>query len=190
MMRQTAMFGYGAADDVQVLELPYLGKNFSMFVLLPKEVDGLADLEKKLSVETLKAWTSGLKTQTVEVFLPKFKMTSSFRLEKVLGSMGMPLAFSGEADFSGMTGKRDLFISAVIHKAFVDVTEHGTEAAAATAVMMARAASAAEESDLPRRSSVPLPDSRQPDGQHPVPGTNDESKSVTETEVMCRLVRQ
>ena len=136
MMRQRGKFAYGVVGKVQVLELPYVGKDLSMFVLLPKEVDGLADLEKSLSVETLNTWTSGLREQTVEVLLPKFKMTSGFRLEKTLGSMGMPLAFSGEADFSGMTGQRGLFISAVIHKAFIDVNEEGTEAAAATAVVM------------------------------------------------------
>ena len=136
LMRQRGKFAYGVFGKAQVLELPYVGRDLSMIVLLPKEVDGLADLEKSLSVETLSTWTSGLREQTVEVLLPKFKMTSGFRLEKVLGSMGMPLAFSGGADFSGMTGKRDLFISAVIHKAFVDVNEEGTEAAAATAVVL------------------------------------------------------
>ena len=136
MMRQRGKFAYGVVGNVQVLELPYVGKDLSMFVLLPKEVDGLADLEKSLSEETLNTWTSGLREQTVEVLLPKFKMTSGFRLEKVLGAMGMPLAFSDKADFSGMTGQRGLFISAVIHKAFIDVNEEGTEAAAATAVVM------------------------------------------------------
>jgi serpin B len=70
------------------------------------------------------------------VYLPKFKMTSQFSMAKMLAAMGMPDAFSGAADFSGMNGKRDLFISAVIHKAFVEVNEEGTEAAAATAVVM------------------------------------------------------
>ena len=140
MMRQTAMFAYGVVGDVQVLELPYVGRNVSMFVVLPNGVDGLSKLEKRLSVESPKTWTSGLKMQMVEVLLPKFKVTSGFQLEKVLGSMGMPQAFSRNADFSGMTGKRELFISAVIHKAFVDVKEWGTEAAAATAVVMTRAA--------------------------------------------------
>jgi serine protease inhibitor len=140
MMHQRGDFAYGVVGEVQVLELPYAGKDLSMFVLLPKRVDGLADLEQKLSPETLKAWTSGLREQKVEVYLPKFKMSASFRLDGVLSSMGMPLAFSDEADFSGMDGKRDLFISAVIHKAFVDVNEEGTEAAAATGVVMSRSA--------------------------------------------------
>lgn len=139
-MRQTAMYGYAENDDMQVLELPYRGQKVSMFVLLPKKTDGLADLEKGLSTNKLKQWVSEVKMRMVDVSLPKFKTTSSFRLDKALAAMGMPLAFSGNADFSGMTGNRELFISAVIHKAFVDVTERGTEAAAATAVMMARAA--------------------------------------------------
>jgi serine protease inhibitor len=139
MMRQTAMFAYRADEDVQILELPYVHRNLSMIVLLAREVNGITDLDKKLSPKTLAAWTSGLKMQPVEVLLPKFKVTSKFQLDKSLGSLGMPQAFSGNADFSGMTGVRDLFISAVIHKAFIDVSEQGTEAAAATAVAMARA---------------------------------------------------
>jgi serpin B len=140
MMRQEATFAYAATDDLQILELPYVRRNLSMVVFLPKEIDGLSAIEKKLSGETLQTWISGLKLQPAEVFLPKFKTSSGFRLDKVLGSMGMARAFTGDADFSGMTGKRDLFISAVVHKAFVDVKEEGTEAAAATGVMMSRAA--------------------------------------------------
>jgi serine protease inhibitor len=140
MMRQTATFGYGEFGDVQVLEMPYRGRNVSMFVLLPKDVDGLAALEKNLSEKSLKTMTTGLERQQVEVFLPKFKTTSSFEMSKTLAAMGMPQAFSSGADFSGMTGNRELFISAVVHKAFVDVTEEGTEAAAATGIVMARSA--------------------------------------------------
>jgi serpin B len=139
MMRQEKIFAYGVVGDVQILQLPYVGRRLAMYVLLPNAVDGLSDLEKRLSVETLKTWMSGLKVKMVDVSLPRFKMTSGFRLEKVLASMGMAQAFSGNADFSGMTGKRELFLSAVIHKAFVDVKERGTEAAAATAGGMAMA---------------------------------------------------
>ncbi|NLE38060.1 MAG: serpin family protein, partial [Pirellulaceae bacterium] len=144
MMHQRGDFGYGDAGDAQILELPYVGRDLSMFVLLPKRVDGLADLEQKFTLDNLNTWTSGLRRRNVEVYLPKFTMTSSFRLDRVLSAMGMPLAFSGEADFSGMNGRHDLFISAVIHKAFVDVNEEGTEAAAATAVVMERAAAVPE----------------------------------------------
>ncbi len=139
MMRQEKIFAYGVVGDVQILQLPYVGGRLAMYVLLPSAVDGLPDLEKRLSVETLKTWTSAPRVKMVDVSLPRFKMTSGFRLEKVLASMGMAQAFSGDADFSGMTGKRELFLSAVIHKAFVNVKERGTEAAAATAGGMAMA---------------------------------------------------
>ena len=109
----------------------------SMVVLLPKKVDGMAVLEKSLTAKNLSQWLSRLHKRKVVVALPRFKFTSEFGLADVLKSMGMTDAFSlPPADFSGMDGKKDLFISAVIHKAFVDVNEEGTEAAAATAVVM------------------------------------------------------
>jgi len=131
--------------SVQVLELPYKGKRLSMVVLLPNKVRGqldgsLADLEKALSPATLKAWLARLRKQEVHVYLPRFKMTCEFKLKKILQAMGMKDAFVPRiADFTGMrkTAKSEgLHISAVVHKAFVDVNEEGTEAAAATAVVM------------------------------------------------------
>ena len=136
MMTQKAKCGYAETDDLQVLEMPYEGEELSMVVLLPKATDGLPAFEKTLTQAKLDAWLAALRPREVVVFLPKFKMTSQFELSETLGSMGMPLAFSPAADFSGMTGKRDLMISNVIHKAFVDVNEEGTEAAAATAVVV------------------------------------------------------
>ncbi len=140
MMHQRGQFPYGVAGDVEILELPYAGKDLSLVVLLPRKTDGLADLEKRLTPKSLAAWTSELRQREIEVYLPKFKTASAFRLDQVLSSMGMPSAFSDHADFSGMDGKRDLFISAIVHKAFVDVNEEGTEAAAATGVVMSRMA--------------------------------------------------
>lgn len=134
MMNQTGRFRYAESDQVQVLDLQYAGGEISMAVLLPREKDGLAELERGLTLEQLSGWLSGLGEQKVLVQLPKFKLTSQFELRKTLGAMGMTDAFSDRADFSGIDGKKDLFISAVIHKAFVDVGEEGTEAAAATAV--------------------------------------------------------
>ena len=134
MMNQTARFKYAETEDLQLLELPYAGDDLSMVVLLPKRTDGLADIEKKLTAESLSAWLAPLRGSEVVVSVPRFKMTRQFSLASVLKSMGMTDAFSGRADFSGMNGRRNLFISAVIHKAYVDVTEEGTEAAAATAV--------------------------------------------------------
>lgn len=138
MMYQKNRFKYAAYPELQVLEMPYSGDELSMVVLLPKKVDGLAELEKSLTDNNLGKWTNRLSPTKVSVFLPRFKMTCQFGLSDVLASMGMPKAFGSAADFSGMNGKKDLYISAVIHKAFIDVNEEGTEAAAATAVVMTR----------------------------------------------------
>jgi serpin B len=147
-MHQTHGLRYAADDDVQVLELPYARDgSLSMIILLPKQVDGLADLEKRLTAENLQTWTDELQPQRVAVWLPKFKMTSEFSLSDALKAMGMPLAFSDQADFSGMSTQERLFISAVIHKAFVDVDEEGTEAAAATAVAVMKSATARPAED-------------------------------------------
>ena len=136
MMNQKQKFRYMENDSLQILELPYVGNNLSMIVLLPKKVDGLAQLEAALSVNNLTTWMDLLREREILVFLPKYKMSSQFSLGQTLASMGMSDAFTGKADFSGMTGNKDLYISALIHKAFVDVNEEGTEAAAATAVAM------------------------------------------------------
>jgi serine protease inhibitor len=141
MMHQKEKFRYAevrANDDspLQVLELPYVGETLSMVILLPKALDGITRLEADLNTENLAAWLSELHKQEVKVTIPKFKMTRKFNLQRVLTAMGMSDAFSEAADFSGMTGHRDLFISDVVHQAYVDVNEEGTEAAAATGVVM------------------------------------------------------
>lgn len=136
LMRQTADFKYTEGDGFQALELPYAGKELSMVVVLPRQVDGLATLERSFTADKLSAVLTKLRQQKVVVYLPKFKLTERYELSETLSEMGMPLAFSGGADFSGMTGKRDFSISLVFHKAYVDVDEKGTEATAATAVAM------------------------------------------------------
>lgn len=136
LMQKTDDFNYGETDDCQVLELPYAGGDLSMVVLLPRDRGGLEALERGLSASAFAQYLSNLRTMKVEVSLPKFKVTSKFSLKDALTAMGMPLAFTYDADFSGMTGNKELYISAVLHKAFVDVNEEGTEAAAATAVVM------------------------------------------------------
>jgi serpin B len=137
-MTQRQRFRYAEGDGLQVLELPYAGGEVSMILLLPRKVDGLGKLEDALTPENLDRWTRRLEEKKVRVFLPRFKESSQFRLEKTLASMGMVDAFEmDKADFSGMDGrKRWLYIAAVIHQAFVEVNEEGTEAAAATAVVM------------------------------------------------------
>ncbi|MFH0762728.1 MAG: serpin family protein [Candidatus Omnitrophota bacterium] len=144
MMRLTgeeANFNYAETDKLQILELPYEGNDLSMLILLPKE-DDLKAMEESLNSEKLSEWKKLLKNEEVNVYLPKFKFETKYFMAQDLKSMGMPTAFSlgidfgGEADFSGMTGNKRLNIDQVIHQAFVEVNEEGTEAAAATAVVM------------------------------------------------------
>ncbi|MHC4506602.1 MAG: serpin family protein, partial [Planctomycetota bacterium] len=137
MMYRRGGFWYGQFDGLQVLELPYRGGDISMVVLLPAEHDGLPELEETLTPARLRAWLGRLRWREVDVYLPKFEMTSGFELARTLAEMGMPDAFVyRKADLSGMDGTRELFVSHVLHKAFVDVNEEGTEAAAATAAVM------------------------------------------------------
>ncbi|MFP3936821.1 MAG: serpin family protein [Phycisphaerae bacterium] len=140
MMHQVDRFGYAETDRLQVLSMPYEAKELDMVVILPREIDGLAEVERELSAEKLEEWLGKLERHDVRVMLPKWEFTSEFSLNDALSAMGMPTAFTGDADFSGMTTAEKLFISAVIHKAFVAVDEEGTEAAAATAVVMERTA--------------------------------------------------
>ncbi|MCK5027185.1 MAG: serpin family protein [Candidatus Pacebacteria bacterium] len=150
MMQSTddeSEFNYTENDELQVLELPYSGDDLSMLIFLPKD-DDIKTFENSITVERLIEWKKDLREQRVDVFIPRFKFETKYFMAETLKEMGMPTAFSGSADFSGMTGKRDLFISAVIHQAFVEVNEEGTEAAAATAVVM-ELTSAAEPAPIP-----------------------------------------
>jgi len=127
---------YMENDTFQAVELPYIGAELSLVALLPREIDGCGQLEGQLSPALLSRCLGQMKSQKVELFLPRFKMESDFRLKDTLRDMGMSDAFGSAADFSGMDGTRNLYISAVFHKAWVDVNEEGTEAAAATVVTM------------------------------------------------------
>ncbi len=133
-MHDTQSFGYAETNGLQLLELTYAGGDLSMVVLLPAETGSFKKFEDSLTADKLSLWLCELHDQHVEVFLPKFKLTEQFSLNDTLAAMGMTDAFTPSADFSGMDGSRDLFISAVVHKAFVEVNEEGTEAAAATGV--------------------------------------------------------
>jgi serpin B len=137
MMTQKQKFRYVESDSLQIVELPYVGDDLSMVALLPKEIDGLNELEGALTMESLARWTSGLWEREVTVLLPRFTMNSEFRLDSTLTSMGMIDAFDQDrANFSGMDGREQwLYIAAAIHKTFIDVNEEGTEAAAAAAVV-------------------------------------------------------
>jgi len=141
LMHQESSFKIMTEKDFQAISIPYKGKNLSMVILLPRAVDGVAALEKQFTTQNLKEWLGKLdkeRVQKVELYLPKFKFATSYDLVDPFKKMGMKDAFSmGAADFSGMGWpKGDLWIGQIKHKAFVEVNEEGTEAAAATAVEM------------------------------------------------------
>ena len=135
MMRQTESFGYAEGEGYQAVELLYDGSELSMVILLP-ERGHFEEFEASLDADQVDSILGDLGYKAVDVSLPKFEFESEFSLVDTLAAMGMPIAFSGAADFSGMTGSRDLYIAEILHKAFVSVDEAGTEAAAATAVVM------------------------------------------------------
>lgn len=145
MMHQHEVFSYAEGDGYQAVELPYRGKDefsweLSMVILLP-EAGRFEEFESSLDAARVAAILGELERRPVDLTMPKFSYDSSFSLRETLTAMGMPSAFSsGAADFSGMDGTRNLFIGDVVHKAFVSVDEAGTEAAAATAVIMVTAA--------------------------------------------------
>lgn len=134
LLGEDAKFKYTETNDLQILELPYEGDKLSMLIMLPKE--DLKSVEKDITVDNLNSWTKELIEQRVDVYLPKFTFETKYFMSDDLIDMGMTVAFSEGADFSGMDGTRNLFIDFVIHQAFVEVNEEGTEAAAATAVGM------------------------------------------------------
>lgn len=137
LMCQQADFEYAEDDDTQVLLLPYKGKDLSMVILLPKTKDGIRELEDHLTMDRIHQWLAATRRQEILVYLPKFTIESSFGLKEYLTAMGMRDAFLWPgANFSGMDGTDLLYISKALHKAWVKVDEKGTEAAAATAVMM------------------------------------------------------
>jgi len=135
MMHQTTDFGYADGEGYQAVEMPYDGDELSMIVLLPDQ-GGFDAFERSLDAESVSAIVGGIGTTEVKLTLPKFTFESSFGLAGTLASLGMPIAFTYAADLSGMNGTGGLFIQDVIHKAFVLVAETGTEAAAATAVVI------------------------------------------------------
>ena len=158
LMSQTCELPYYAGEELDLLELPYDGDRLSMVILLPKQVGDLEKLENSLNRKNLAKWLNRLNQRNVRVSLPRFKLDYRTELAETLAALGMTDAFSpAKADFSGMTGRRELFIGAVIHQARVEVNEQGTEAAAATAVKMKRLAA---PPGLRRRSPLPIPDPR------------------------------
>jgi serpin B len=147
VMHATGWHPYMENDECQAMELGYKGGRLSMVILLPRKVDGLPGLEADLA--KVPGWLGQLKSESVNLAVPKFEMEWGDQLNDALQKLGMKSAFlSSVADFSGMTGSRDLSISAVIHKAYVKVDERGTEAAAATAVVMTKSAMPMEQASF------------------------------------------
>ncbi|XP_064336485.1 serpin B4-like [Camelus dromedarius] len=141
MMKETNTFNFTSLEDMQVkiLEIPYKGEELSMMLLLPNEVDGLQKLEDKLTAEKLLEWTSSqnMWKSQVDLHLPRFKVEETYDLKAILVALGVVDAFNSQkADFSGMTRKNNLVVSKALHKSFVEVNEEGTEAAAATGIIV------------------------------------------------------
>lgn len=139
LMHRSGSYHYAEDDEVQVLDMPYKGEELSMLVVLPKEIEGLSAVESSWTSEKYDGWCQQLKyIETVALSFPKFKLETEIRLSKILKEMGMLKVFDDFANLSGIYEKDEklMKISEVIHKAFVEVNEKGTEAAAATVVTM------------------------------------------------------
>jgi serpin B len=137
-MHQSGSYAYAETDKVQAMRLPYQGGRQVCEIYLPRQRDGLPAVETVLAARWLNGWIDRWRPCDVAIELPRFAFAASYELGPALAAMGMPTAFSDAADFSGITRTEDLFISGVVHAAAVAVDEAGTEAAAATAVVMAR----------------------------------------------------
>ena len=136
-MQATRSYGYADDARVQLLELPYAGDRLQMLLILPRSAADLEPVERDFTLPKLNRWLAAMKERSVEVHLPRFRFDADCALERELPALGMLDAFDpARADFSGIDGRRDLFIGAVIHRTFVAVDEQGTTAAAATGVIM------------------------------------------------------
>jgi serpin B len=151
-MHQTGRFGYAETAAGQLLEMRYGGGGLAFDILLPKQGTAL-----DMNADVLAGWLGKLENRRVQVAVPKFRVESDFSLAHCLAAVGMRSAFTSEANFSGIDDRRDLQLSEVIHKAYVDVDEEGTEAAAATGASAALIAMRVpSETGVPRRPPVPL----------------------------------
>ena len=138
MMEQTAEFRYYREPAMQIIALPYRGRELALIILLPSEDDGLPDLERRINTENLNTWIGNLREQPrqkVFVKIPRFKMRAGFRVTEPLKKLGLTQAFdASKADFSGISTRHGLYIWEVLHKAYIELNEEGTEAAATTTV--------------------------------------------------------
>ena len=138
-----------ATENMQMLQMPYKGNDLSMLILLPSSMDDMQSVEDSLTLENLNLWKDSLNSlRGIVIHIPKFTLETEYDLTESLPDMGMPSVF-GSADLSGITGHKGLFVSEAIHKAFVDVNEKGTEAAAATAIILDESGGAEFRADHP-----------------------------------------
>ncbi len=138
MMRRAdpeAVYNYAETEDLQILELPYEGDDLSMMIILPRSKN-IGSVDKDLNWERIEELKAILSPRRVEVYLPRFTFKTKYNLTVNLSQLGMPNAFAPHCDFSGIDGTKNLYVKAVVHQAFVDVNEEGTEAAAATGVVV------------------------------------------------------
>lgn len=136
-MNNTLPLKYFENTKYQAVEIPYKDNKLSIIIFLPKSTTGIEDFENSLSFDQYLETTNSFENETVQLSFPKFTTSCDFTLNKSLSDLGMSIAFDDQmADFSGMTGNKDLYIGWVVHKAYIEVIEEGTEAAAATAVIM------------------------------------------------------
>ena len=150
MMHQKAEFRYGEVEKMKLVQLPFEGQAFSMVVLLPANIDGLAEMEATMTGERITGLVTSLRSMEVLIYLPAFKIESQFKLSDSLVALGMKSAFDPNfADFSGMNGKKDLFLSQVLHKAMIEVSEEGSKAGAATSVETKKSARGFDEPRVP-----------------------------------------
>lgn len=139
---------YFKAKHYSAIEMPYKGRDFSMLIILPHKFNYLKKVEKMLDKESFSELTKAMMIKNVDLKMPKFKYETSISLKQPLSNMGMESAFSHEADFSGITGSKELFIQEVVHKAIIKIDEEGTEASAATGVIMSKSSFAPESIDF------------------------------------------
>lgn len=135
MIGPDSRFKYAETDELQILELPYDGDDLSMVILLPRMND-ISIIENELTFEKFEEWKRLLSETAVEIYLPRFTFRTRYVLTSNLSQLGMPNAFAPHCDFSGIDGTKNLYIRSVVHQAYVDVNEEGTEAAAATGVVV------------------------------------------------------
>jgi len=136
-MSQSGRYPYYESEEFQAVSLPYGEGRVSMYIFLPKQSLPLGEFQALLNAENWQYWIAQFDKREGDIVLPRFKVEYKTKLKDTLGDLGMGVAFEENADFGGI-GAGDLVISEVIHKTFIEVNEEGTEAAAATAVMMAR----------------------------------------------------